>query len=48
VKRNRWVDAKSHMRMRLGAGFAIAVTPIVDDIRVYQTALLLSFAVDNV
>lgn len=42
VKRDRWVDAKSHMRMRLGVGFVIAVTPIVDDIRASLTALLLS------
>jgi len=33
------------MRMRLGAGFAIAVTPIVDDIRTSLTVWLLGFAV---
>ena len=29
VKRDRWVDENPHMRMRLGVGFVIAVTPIV-------------------
>lgn len=35
VKRDRWVDENPHMRMRLGVGFVIVVTPIVVPIWVF-------------